>query len=118
VLVAHGARAQRSLWASTSIKDPHYRDVRYVESLIGAGTVSTMPLATLDAFADHGTVAPTLTRELRSAHEVLASVQAAGIGLDAVLADLAAQGVALFAASFAAAVDGLARRRAALQPTR
>jgi transaldolase len=117
-LVARGARPQRSLWASTSTKDPHYRDVRYVESLIGPQTVSTMPLQTLEAFADHGTVAPTLGRDLDAARAVLASVQAAGVDLDGVLAGLEAEGVALFAASFAQAIDGLARRRAALQLAR
>jgi transaldolase len=117
-LVARGARPQRSLWASTSTKDPHYRDVRYVESLIAPQTVSTMPLPTLEAFADHGTVAPTLGRDLEAAEAVLASVQAAGVDLDAVLAGLEAEGVALFAASFAQAIDGLARRRATLQLSR
>jgi transaldolase len=117
-LVARGARPQRSLWASTSTKDPRYRDVRYVESLIGPQTVSTMPLQTLEAFADHGTVAPTLGRDLDAARAVLASVQAAGVDLDGVLAGLETEGVALFAASFAQAIDGLARRRAALQLSR
>jgi transaldolase len=117
-LAARGARPQRSLWASTSTKDPNYRDVRYVESLIAPQTVCTMPLQTLEAFADHGTVAPTLGRHLDAAHAVLASVQAAGADLGAVLTGLEAEGVALFAASFAQAIDELARRRATLQLSR
>jgi transaldolase len=117
-LAAHGARPQRSLWASTGIKNPNHRDVRYVEELIGPGTVSTMPPATLAAFADHGVVRPTLDADLEAARYALAAVRTAGVDLEATLARLEADGVAAFAASHAAALDRLDERRAALQPTR
>jgi transaldolase len=117
-LAARGARPQRSLWASTGIKNPNYRDVRYVEELIGPGTVSTLPPATLAAFGDHGVVRRTLDADLEAARYALAAVRTAGVDLDAVFARLEAEGVAAFAASHAAALGQVAERRAALQPAR
>lgn len=81
VLAAAGAHPQRCLWASTSTKNPAYRDVLYVEELIGPDTVNTMPEPTLHAFQDHGTVAPTLERGIDEAHRLLE--QLAAIGVDA-----------------------------------
>src|SRR5262249_5604584 len=83
-LHAKGARVQRLLWASTGVKNPNYRDTLYVEELIAADTVNTMPPATLDAFRDHGKVAPTLERNLEQAKEQLAALARAGISLDQV----------------------------------
>jgi transaldolase len=70
-LASKGARLQRPLWASTSTKNPAYRDVVYVEELIGPNTVNTMPPATVDAFQDHGVVERTVDRNLREAQRVM-----------------------------------------------
>ena len=104
-----GARPQRLLWASTGTKNKAYSDVLYVEELIGPDTVNTLPVATLDAFRDHGTPAKTLTRDVDAAAGVLAELAAAGISLDAVTAALERDGVRLFADAadslFAAVAD-------------
>src|SRR5579872_1966574 len=76
-----GAMVQRPLWASTSTKNPEYRDVIYVEELVGPDTVNTMPQATMTAFKDHGRVAPTLTADLAAAHQVIADLASAGIDI-------------------------------------
>jgi transaldolase len=99
-LESKGASPQRCLWASTSTKDPSYSDVKYVEELIGPRTVNTMPEETLRAFADHGTVAPTLERDLDQARRVLEEVAAAGVDYDDVTDVLEAEGVRKFADSF------------------
>jgi transaldolase len=99
-LVEQGANLQRPLWASTSTKNPEYRDVLYVEELIGAHTVNTIPDATLIAFRDHGVVAETLTAGLDEARRQLDDLGAAGISLDEVTAALEAEGVRAFADSF------------------
>ena len=107
-LAAQGANLQRPLWASTSTKNPDYRDVVYVEELIGPHTVNTVPPATLDAFRAHGVVAETLTRDLAGARDRLEGLAAAGIDLDAVTSELESEGVGAFAYSFdtlSAAVD-------------
>lgn len=96
-LASAGARAQRLLWASTGTKDPAYADVYYVEALIGADTVDTMPPKTMDAFRDHGRVAPTLTRDLPEAERVLADAERLGLDLAGVTRDLVDDGVRLFA---------------------
>ena len=95
-LRARGARVQRPLWASTSTKNPAYRDVRYVEALIGPETVNTMPQQTLDAFRSHGVVARTVDRDVGEAHEVLAGLRRVGIDLDAVTAELLEKGIEAF----------------------
>lgn len=95
-----GARVQRPLWASTSTKDPSYRDVIYVEELIGPSTVNTMPLATVEAFADHGVARRTVDTDLDRAKEELESLRQAGIDLDQVTRRLQVEGVDKFAASF------------------
>jgi transaldolase len=102
-LAAKGARVQRCLWASTSTKNPEYRDVLYVEELIGPDTINTMPQNTLDAFRDHGVVAATLTTGVADAKAHVRELEAAGIDFRAVTDELQVQGVKLFADSFAKA---------------
>jgi transaldolase len=99
-LVAKGARVQRPLWASTSTKNPDYRDVVYVEELIGPHTVNTVPLATLEAFADHGVVRRTVDQGYDEARAQLAALAELGIDMDAVTDELIAEGVDKFAKSF------------------
>jgi transaldolase len=99
-LKAKGARVQRPLWASTSTKNPAYRDTIYVEELVGPETVNTVPLATLKAFADHGEVRRTVDLELDRARADLATLQELGIDLDAVTEQLQVEGVEKFAKSF------------------
>ena len=88
VLAAAGARPQRCLWASTSTKNPAYRDVLYVEELIGADTVNTMPFETIEAFQDHGVVRDTLTEGVDEARALLQELAAAGVDYDDVTATL------------------------------
>ena len=114
-LRARGARAQRPLWASTSTKNPAYRDVYYVEELIGADTVNTMPPATLDAFRDHGRVRDSLTENVREAHAVVAQLEELGIDLESILGDLQKAGVEAFAQSFAALFDCIRERQVRLR---
>ena len=99
-LARQGARCQRLLWASTSTKNPAYRDVMYVEALIGPDTVDTMPPQTIVAFKDHGRVRPTLAEGLDEAQNVLNELAAVGIDLDMVMQQLQDEGVAKFATSF------------------
>jgi transaldolase len=91
-----GAHPQRPLWASTGTKDPGLSDVLYVAELIGADVISTMPLATLRAFADHGVVARTLDRDPDAARRTLADLAAAGVDLEAITAELEREGVQAF----------------------
>jgi transaldolase / glucose-6-phosphate isomerase len=100
-LAARGAQTQRLLWASTGTKNPAYRDVLYVEELIGPGTVDTVPPATFDAFRDHGRVRPSLEDGLEEAHDVLTTLGELGIDFDAVTAALLEDGVRLFERAFA-----------------
>jgi transaldolase len=107
-LAGKGARVQRLLWASTSTKNPKYRDVLYVEELIGADTVNTIPPATFDAFRDHGKLRNSLTEDLAGANKTFSDLEAAGISMKQVTDKLLADGVKLFAEAFAqliAAVD-------------
>jgi transaldolase len=99
-LAEKGARVQRCLWASTSTKNPSYRDVLYVEPLIGPDTVNTMPDATLEAFRDHGVVARTLDDGVDEARETIRALGEIGIDFSAVTDDLQQQGVKLFEDSF------------------
>jgi transaldolase len=110
-----GATPQRCLWASTSTKNPAYRDVMYVEELIGPETVNTMPEPTLHAFQDHGTVAPTLARGLDEAHRLLERLAAAGIDYDDVVETLEREGIEKFADSFSALLAGLEAKREVLK---
>jgi transaldolase len=113
-LEGKGATKQRCLWASTSTKDPSYRDVVYVEELIGPDTVNTMPLETLRAFADHGEVRDTLTQGVDEARTLLEELAAAGVDYDDVVETLEAEGVQKFADSFAELLDGIRAKRSEL----
>jgi transaldolase len=99
-LAGAGARVQRCLWASTSTKNPAYRDVIYVEELIGPDTINTMPQSTLDAFKDHGELRPTLEESVDAAFAHIKALAEVGIELRAVTDELQTQGVDLFSESF------------------
>jgi len=100
-LKAAGAQPQRPLWASTGVKDPNYRDTMYVDELVVSGVVNTMPEKTLDAFADHGIVlADTVTGSAEQAAAVIAAVEAQGISMDEVTAQLEDEGVRKFEVSW------------------
>ncbi len=109
-----GAKPQRLLWASTSIKNPAYRDVLYVEELIGPETVNTIPPATYDAFRHHGRVALTLETDVDRAMEELAALTDLGINLTEVTDRLEAEGVAAFAASFHNLLDAITAKADAI----
>lgn len=116
-LAGKGARPQRCLWASTSAKNPAYRDVVYVEELVGPDTVNTMPLETVRAFQDHGEIrSGSLTDGLDEARRLLADLASAGIDYDDVVATLEAEGVQKFADSFTELLDGLRAKASALSP--
>jgi len=107
-LAAKGARVQRLLWASTSTKNPKYRDVLYVEELIGPDTVNTVPTNTLEAFRDHGRPRLSLEEDVDKAARVMESLPKAGISMKDVTEKLVDDGVRLFAEAFdklLAAVD-------------
>ncbi len=114
LLAREGARPQRPLWASTSTKNPALPDVYYVEALVGADTVNTLPPATLEAYADHGQPELRLDAGLDRAHEVLTQLRASGIDLDAVTRQLEVEGVAAFASSYRSLVDTVSARREAV----
>jgi transaldolase/glucose-6-phosphate isomerase len=99
-LAAKGAQTQRVLWASTSTKNPDYRDVIYVEELIGPDTVDTMPPATIDAFRDHGKVRNSLSEDVSGAAKVMGDLERAGISIKEVTDKLTTDGVKLFADAF------------------
>ena len=115
-LRAAGARVQRCLWASTSTKNPDYRDVLYVEELIGPETVNTMPLDTIEAFIDHGQVERTLDRGLDDAKQALREVEASGISMERVTDELIEEGVASFAKSFDELLETIESKRKELAP--
>jgi transaldolase / glucose-6-phosphate isomerase len=99
-LAAQGAQTQRVLWASTSTKNPAYRDVMYVEELIGPDTVDTMPPATIDAFRNHGKLRNSLTEDVAGAQNVMDDLAKAGISIKEVTTKLTDDGVKLFADAF------------------
>ncbi|MGB7602080.1 MAG: transaldolase [Candidatus Sulfotelmatobacter sp.] len=99
-LASKGAQTQRVLWASTSTKNPAYRDVMYVEELIGPDTVDTMPPATVDAFRDHGRLRNSLTEDVSGAQKVMNDLEKAGISIKEVTTKLTTDGVKLFADAF------------------
>jgi transaldolase len=114
-LAGKGATPQRCLWASTSTKNPEYRDVIYVEELIGPDTVNTMPAETIEAFQDHGEVrGDTVTENVDEAHKLLADIAKAGVDYDDVVETLELEGVQKFADSFAELLDGVRAKRGAL----
>ncbi|MGI5214730.1 transaldolase [Plantactinospora sp. CA-290183] len=103
-----GAHPQRPLWASTSTKNPDYRDVVYVEELIAPGTVNTMPEPVIHAFADHGEVpGDTVTGAYEQAREVFTGLAAAGVDIDDVIATLEREGVEKFETSWLELLDGV-----------
>jgi len=110
-LAAKGAGVQRCLWASTSAKNTHYRDVMYVEGLLGPDTINTMPQATLDAFRDHGLIAPHLEDGLDEARALLGALAEAGIDFRAVTDQLQTEGVELFADSYRKLIQCLDEKR-------
>jgi len=106
-LARKGARVQRLLWASTGTKNPAYSDTLYIDSLIGADTVNTVPPSTLNAFLDHGTVSATLEKGLDEARQQLMQLKELGINLETVLQKLQDEGVAAFAKSFESLMTGV-----------
>ena len=115
-LAKQGARVQRPLWASTSTKNPAYRDVMYVEELIGPDTVDTMPPATIEAFVDHGVVARTVDKKVAVAEALLKEIEALGISMREVTAKLLADGIESFQKSFDELIAGLDAKIGSLTP--
>jgi transaldolase len=115
-LESKGATPQRPLWASTSTKNPEYRDVMYVEELIGSMTVNTMPEETIRAFQDHGKVALTLEQGIDEAKQLFADLEQAGIDYDDVTDTLEREGVEKFADSFGELLDGIRAKSGELVP--
>jgi transaldolase len=113
-LLSKGARPQRCLWASTSTKNPAYRDVLYVEELIGRDVVNTMPLETVEAFQDHGEVRATLETGVEEARALLDELAAAGVDYDDVVATLEDEGVQKFSDSFAELLAGIQEKLSAV----
>ena len=115
-LAAKGASRQRCLWASTSTKNPDYRDVMYVEELIGPETVNTMPKETVDGFQDHGEVALTLEADVDEAHRLFEQLAEAGVDYDDVSETLEREGVQKFIDSFTELLEGIESKRGQLAP--
>jgi transaldolase len=114
-LEGKGATKQRCLWASTSTKNPAYRDVMYVEDLIGAETVNTMPLETIEAFQDHGEVnGDTVLEGIDEARDLIVQLEKAGVSYDGVVETIEAEGVQKFADSFAQIIEEVRAKRGAL----
>ncbi len=114
-LEAKGALPQRCLWASTSTKNPEYRDVLYVEELIGPHTVNTMPEETINAFQDHGEVRGDTVRDgVDEAHRLFEQLAAVGVDYDDVVATLEKEGVQKFSDSFTELLDGVKAKREAV----
>ena len=101
---------QQPLWASTGVKNPAYRDVMYVEELIGPDTVNTMPPALIDAFRDHGDVQRTVDKRLGAAEGVLREIEAVGISMSDVTDKLLTDGLASFQKSFDSLIAGLGQK--------
>jgi transaldolase len=112
-LAEKGARTQRLLWASTSTKNPAFRDTKYVEPLIGPDTINTMPVETLDAYRDHGHPQQSLEEGLDEAYQVLDNLPAIGIDLNAVTEQLVREGVEKFSASFEKLMESLKEKQSA-----
>ena len=109
-LAAKGARKQRLLWASTSVKNPRYRDVMYVEELIGPETIDTVPVETLSAFRDHGKARASLESDVDQAKATLAELEASGISLRKVTDDLIVDGIKKFQEPYDKMIASLAIR--------
>jgi transaldolase len=115
-LAKQGARVQRPLWASTSTKNPAYRDVMYVEELIGPDTVDTMPPATIEAFKDHGVVSRTVDKKVAVSEALLKEIEAVGISMREVTGKLLDDGIASFQKSFDELIAGLQAKIGSLTP--
>jgi transaldolase len=115
-LASKGSTPQRPLWASTSTKNPEYRDVLYVEELIGPMTVNTMPEETMRAFQDHGKVALTLEQGIEEAKKLFADLEQAGIDYDDVTDTLEQEGIEKFADSFSELLEGIRSKSGELVP--
>ncbi|MGK2962422.1 MAG: transaldolase [Gemmatimonadaceae bacterium] len=113
-LEEQGARPQQPLWASTSVKNPAYRDVMYVEELIGPDTVNTMPPGLIDAFRDHGDVQRTVDKRLGAAEGLLREIEAVGISMRDVTDTLLVEGLASFQKSFDSLTAGIERKMSQL----
>jgi len=110
-LKSKGASIQRLLFGSTSTKNPSYSDVKYVEELVGEGTINTLPQATVDAFRDHGVAKPALSEGLAEATEVMAKLQANGIVVEEVCQTIQDDGVAAFVSSYDKLLKSLEKKR-------
>jgi transaldolase/glucose-6-phosphate isomerase len=110
-LAAKGAHPQRLLWASTSTKNPRYRDVRYVEELIGPDTVNTITPSTLEAFRDHGRLRASLEERVEDARGILEALQRTGISLREVTDTLVEEGVTQFNAAFDRLLSAVEKER-------
>lgn len=113
-LAVRGAQTQRLLWASTSTKNPQYRDVLYVEELVGRDTVNTVPTATFEAFRDHGRARASLEEGLEEARHVMETLERVGISIQEVAEKLLAEGVKLFADPFDTLLSAVEKKRQAL----
>ncbi len=114
-LKTKGARVQRPLWASTSTKNPDYRDVMYPESLIGANTVDTLPEATLMAFIDHGKVSNSINQGLEEAEAVFDSLEHSGVSIEQVTTKLLSDGLKIFSDSYDQLISDIEEKRTILQ---
>ena len=113
-LRARGAQTQRLLWASTGTKNPAYSDVLYVEELIGPATINTMPLATMEAFRDHGNLRASLEEDLPAARQVMASLDRLGISIDEVTDKVLEDGVRVFVDAMDKVLNAITRKRASV----
>lgn len=116
-LRAAGAKVQRPLWASTGTKNPDYSDVLYVETLIGPHTVNTMPVPTIEAFLDHGTVRRTVDLDYPGAHKVADDLEKTGISLDGITQQLEREGIDSFMKSYDELLEGVEGKRETLAGT-
>ena len=114
-LAAKGAQPQRLLWASTSSKNPAFKDTKYVEALIGPATVDTVPLETIEAFRDHGVAANTLEEGLEKATEILEKIKAAGIDIDKLTQQLEDEGIDKFNKPFEKLLQSIEDQKAKVQ---
>jgi len=112
-----GAKVQRPLWASTSTKNPAYRDVLYVEDLIGPDTVNTVPRATLDALLDHAAIRRAIDKDLDAARQTMRDLEAVGIDMEAVTDQLEDEGIVSFAKSFDSLLGGVEGKRSQIAAT-
>lgn len=110
-LKTHGARFQRPLWASTSTKNPAYSDILYVQELIGANTVNTLPQNTLDAFINHGEARLTIEENLDQARQNLENIESLGISMYQITETLEVEGVASFANSFSSLLESIDQKQ-------